>query len=189
MKCRLLCACAAALALTAALSSTARADNLPSEPPEEGSPGGFHIEMRRADPAPKLLAYREGQPIPMGYHVETRPQRGLIIGGAVPMSLGYLLGIIVATGAAGNQGIYAAIPVAGPFLAAARIHSIGQGLGQGVGEIALYTMGAVQVVGSALITAGLVARKDVLARDGAPRFTVAPMGVRDGAGIGLVGRF
>ncbi|WP_394821183.1 hypothetical protein [Pendulispora albinea] len=52
-------------------------------------------------PAPETLAYNSGEPIPAGYHVETKPRLGLLISGSILTGIGALG--IVAMEAGGNK--------------------------------------------------------------------------------------
>jgi hypothetical protein len=83
-----------------AVSAEAPAE--PAAPP----PAGF----------PLVLPYREGVPIPRGYHVEHRPATGLIVVGSVTLSLSYViaLGLGVHNSFEGGYG-WTILPVAGPW--------------------------------------------------------------------------
>jgi hypothetical protein len=65
---------------------------------------------------PLVLPYRDGVPIPRGYHVEHRPATGLIVVGSVTLSLSYVvaLGLGVHNSFDGGYG-WTVVPVAGPW--------------------------------------------------------------------------
>ncbi len=64
-------------------------------PPPYGYPppayGVYPTPLR----APESVPYNGG-PVPAGYHIEERPRRGLIIGGAVTLGVPWVLGITFA---------------------------------------------------------------------------------------------
>ncbi len=69
---------------------------------------------------PAILPYREGFPIPEGYHVEQRPAKGLIWTGAATLGVGYVtaLGVGLNKGFDGSLG-WLALPVVGVWPAIA----------------------------------------------------------------------
>jgi len=63
---------------------------------------------------PAILPYREGLPVPAGYHVEERPAKGLLYTGAATLAAGYLGGLAIglSRGFDGSLG-WLAVPVVG----------------------------------------------------------------------------
>ncbi len=192
---------AAAFVLLVAAPHAARAEGGVVPVIEEEAPNGFHIELRPRGSSELELAYRVGDPVPAGYSLESRPHKGLVVGGGVTLGISYVLGIILGT-SMGHEGGYAAIPVAGPFIAAATYHSRSNGcMGSGpcLGEAVkdsintgltrplLYTLGGVEIAGAALITAGLLSRTPALVPNHAP--LVLPIVTGDRVGLSMTGSF
>ncbi|XYI00078.1 hypothetical protein ACMHYB_10115 [Sorangium sp. So ce1128] len=103
--------------------------------------------------------------VPAGYHVDQVPRRSLVISGTALLGGGYVAALL-GMGAAlrdGNTGATVLIiPLAGPFLAletSSHDRTTTAGLGELVGD------GILQVVGSGLLTAGLLATRSRLALD------------------------
>src|SRR5207248_3193025 len=70
----------------------------------------------------------EGGPIPAGYHVESRPRRGLLIGGAVILGVPYVLGLSIASGEDfPNRTGWLVVPGVGPWITLATRHRAGCG--------------------------------------------------------------
>jgi hypothetical protein len=132
------------------------------------------------------LPYKEGDPIPPGYEISSRPRRGLIIGGAVTLGTTWLLSVLTASfvDSFGRTNplwpLY--IPVVGPFIA------IGTAESEGAGTAYLVIDGIAQAGGLAMIIAGFAAAETRLERkdDFSFHVTPLPMGKHAG-GLGFVG--
>ncbi|MFO7178789.1 MAG: hypothetical protein DIU78_008835 [Pseudomonadota bacterium] len=88
----------------------------PLPPP---SPPGLALAEPAGPPAPfvpRVLPYRDGDPVPPGYRVETRPATGLLLTGGITLAAGYLVGLGVAQNHrfAGSMG-WMAVPLVGPW--------------------------------------------------------------------------
>ncbi|HVY45213.1 MAG TPA: hypothetical protein VHB21_05000 [Minicystis sp.] len=120
---------------------------------------------------PKLLPYDEGAPVPPGYHVETRPTKSYLLGGASLFGASYLVSaVIAATVVAARQPDASrvaplAIPVAGPFVTLATAHA-------GVpGGVVLAVDGIAQTAGAILFVSGFYIPEKVLVFDTLPAVT------------------
>jgi hypothetical protein len=143
-----------------------------------------------APPAgPKVLPWREGEPVPPGYHPETRVRKGLVISGAIVFGTVYLFtaiggGDAVYRGSPGYAALF--VPCAGPFITLATTRQ------DDLETMALVLDGLVQITGAALLVPGLLVPRRVLVRDdeNQPFVLPAPMALGpSSAGLGLVGRF
>lgn len=114
---------------------------------------------RRREPAARL-PWSEGDPIPAGYMVQSRPTVGLLITGAVLFGVSYLpsLGIAASTDRNDEEYIPLAIPVAGPWVTMATADS------EGAGTFWLAVDGVVQATGATLFFVSLAARQSYLRR-------------------------
>ena len=138
--------------------------------------------------------YEEGDPIPQGYHSETRVRKGLVIGGAVPFGVFYLFSAMTAAIAHdANQNDPTAtsddalfIPAVGPFVQLAKSDSYTAKFFCGLD-------GVVQTLGLAMAIYGLASPKTVLVRNDLGKNKIelhpAPFMGRNGGGMGLVGTF
>jgi hypothetical protein len=192
---------AAACLLTIAAPRAARAEGGVVPVVDDQAPTGFHIELRPHGSSELKLAYRVGDPIPAGYSLESRPSKGLLVGGGVTLGVSYALGVIVGT-SMGHEGGYAAIPIAGPFIAGATYHTRSNGcvgfeaclgnavrdsIDTGLNRPLLYALGGVEVLGGALIAVGLLSRAPVLVPEHAP--LVLPVVTADRVGLSMTGSF
>jgi hypothetical protein len=136
---------------------------------------------------PKELDYEEGQPIPAGYHLDSKIRKGLFIGGTVTFGACYLLSALSASVAdSGNNDEFAPlfVPVAGPFI------TIGTANAEGAGTFWLVVDGVAQAGGLVMAIAGLVAQEELLVRNdvGKPKITVSPFYAGNGSfGLGVAG--
>lgn len=153
---------------------------------------------------PPLLPFRDGLPIPPGYHVEKRPASGLIMTGAVALGVGYLagLGVGLDKGFDGSLG-WLALPVIGPWpavtgrkvnCAAVTVDEARQCLDSASKEattIALVAVdGMVQATGLLLLLAGLASGQPELVRDDVSKVQVTAGRRSDGGfELGLHGQF
>jgi hypothetical protein len=166
----------------------------PAPPGYAPAPPGYAPAPRRAATSPRRyqgpreLSYREGRPVPAGYHVEERYRKGLIGSGAGVFGGVYLLTLLTASTfheATDDSGFAAAyVPVIGPLIA---IGTVGPGPSGGM----FLTLSAVaQGTGLGLLIAGLVHKKKVLVRDLAGlRLELRPELGPQRQGLGLHGTF
>jgi hypothetical protein len=162
------------------------------------------------------MRYVEGRPIPAGYHVETRPRKGLIISGAVIFGVPYLLSASVGASSTFDPDHWLYAPVIGPFadLAArgSRCNRSTVATSPGTtsttefcdddsgARFSLMFDGLMQTAGATLFILGFVLPSHLLVRDDAPyggenggpaiAWTVHPVKLgRGGYGIGVDGIF
>jgi hypothetical protein len=144
--------------------------------------GGFY---------PAVLPHREGQPVPPGYRLEERHNRGLANGGFVTFGISYAtgLGYAVANGFEDGTG-WLALPLAGPWIAigsqeikcnkrSLENDCVEQALG-GAERITFMTVdGLLQAVGLTLIFVGYGIRTSELVRSDVAslRLELKPRGV------------
>jgi hypothetical protein len=126
--------------------------------PYSQSPGAYYGPLGASYAGPKVMEYEEGDPIPAGYHLETRTRRGLIVGGAVTFGTTYLLTVLTgliaesvnrATGGDGRSVAPLYIPVAGPFIALDTMNA------EGAGVFVLVLDGLAQAGGVAMLFSGI----------------------------------
>jgi hypothetical protein len=159
-------------------------------PPPGYSAPPVYAYAARAPEGPATLPYKDGYPIPDGYHPEMQYRKGLIIGGAITFGLLYLLPAIPATMTRDKSLV---VPVAGPFIQLAHLDfspSIeDRGFAAGA-AVLLVIDGLAQTAGAAMLLAGLTTQREVLVRNDVAgvtvRVTPLTMGY-GGAGIGLAG--
>jgi hypothetical protein len=112
---------------------------------------------------PQRLPYREGEPPPPGYHLDTRIRKGLVIAGATTFGACYLLSVGVA--AAFQEDNHADdvtplfVPVVGPFITLGTAHPTA------FATFALTVDGAAQTVALGLLIAGLTSEEKLWVRD------------------------
>jgi hypothetical protein len=141
---------------------------------------------------PRIIKdYEEGEPIPPGYHAETRVRNGLVVGGAVTFGVMYLLSVLVGAAISDTNkalngkenGDFLYVPVAGPFLQMTRTESSS-------GNATLAIDGIAQAAGATMLIVGITSPKTVLVRNDLGEMRVMPMRMGDkGGGLGLVGTF
>ncbi len=150
--------------------------------------------------APESVPYHGG-PVPAGYHVEERAQRGLIIGGTLVLGIPWVLGVTIASGYDfSNQSGWLIVPALGPWITLASRHKdvncdfVGTS-GVNCSEdnsvrTVLILDGLTQAAGAIMLVYGLASPKKVMARDfvGSLHFTPAPMGKLGYGGV-LTGQF
>jgi hypothetical protein len=135
--------------------------------------------------------YEDGEPIPPGYHAESRVRSGLVVGGAVTFGVLYLLSVLVGAAISDtnksfggkDNGDFLFVPVAGPFLQMTKTESSS-------GNVTLAIDGIAQAAGATMLIVGITSPKTVLVRNDLGQVHVMPMRMGDkGGGLGLVGTF
>jgi hypothetical protein len=112
---------------------------------------------------PTTLPYEEGQTVPSGYRLKTRPVRSLVITGSITFGATYLISLIVgatAVAQGGDNKSFAALfaPVVGPFISIGTIGS------SGAGTLWLVIDGLTQTAGAAMLITGLAVDEKFLQR-------------------------
>lgn len=141
---------------------------------------------------PARLPYTEGQGVPTGYHLGSRPRKSLLVSGTVVFAIPY--GIAVTETVADSRGSdsWLLIPVAGPFLElAARDCSTSCNdrpflVLAGIGEIT----GAALFFSAFLLPEKILVRDDLGGRAERPKvaWSVAPLvGGTTGSGLAFLG--
>lgn len=135
--------------------------------------------------------YEEGEPVPPGYHPESKVRTGLVVGGAVTFGVMYLISVLVGAAitdgnrlSGGNDsGELLYVPVAGPFLQMTKTESSS-------GNVTLAIDGIAQAAGATMLIVGITSPKTVLVRNDLAEVRVMPMRMgQDGTGLGLLGTF
>ena len=154
--------------------------------------------------SPLLLPYRDGLPVPSGYHVEKRAATGLIVTGALGLAAGYLAGLAIALDQRFDDGLgWLALPVVGPWPAvagrrvrcsASTVDEARRCLDSASAEaitIALLAVdGMVQTTGLLLLLGGLASGQPELVRDDLRNVQVTAKRRGDGGfELGLQGHF
>jgi hypothetical protein len=116
---------------------------------------------------PKQLDYREGEPIPPGYHTAERVRKGRVVGGSIMFGAGYFAALIaygVASKANDHEYWPLVIPAIGPFvtMATANVPIV---KGDGAPGVLLLIDGLVQCGGLTLAILGFTDKKTVLLRN------------------------
>jgi hypothetical protein len=174
-------------------------------PPYYAPPPGYAYPPPVAYQPPAELPDKEGAPIPVGYHEEERPRKGLVIAGFLVAGIPYGIGLLGASSADfKNESGWLAVPFAGPWLFMGRRNYAcdnndddandpddNEGLSC-VGEafliMGLIMDGVMQAGGGTLLLIGYANPKKHVIRDGVS-VNVHPMRVGTGQGLGLTGTF
>lgn len=153
---------------------------------------------------PLVLPYHSGHPVPPGYHVESRPATGLIVSGALTLSVGYVAALGIGLDGGFDQGNgWLAVPVVGPWAAiGARSFSCEaetvddarecfDGAYDEATTIAILAVdGMIQATGLVILFAGLASGRDELVRDDAVKLGFsARQRPEGGFDVGVRGRF
>lgn len=151
--------------------------------------------------APAILPYRNGLPVPAGYHVEKRAASGLIGTGIGTVALGYVVGLGVAASHdfEGSLG-WMAVPVLGAWPAVAGSHvscnaqdvpaakqCLSDAYNQATTIAIVAVDGMVQATGVVLLIAGLLSGRSELVRDDLT--LTARQRAEGGFDLGVHGRF
>jgi hypothetical protein len=161
--------------------------------------------------APMEMRYIEGKPVPEGYHLETRPRKGLVISGAIIFGVPYFLSLSVAASSRYDPDQWLYAPLVGPFIDLGNRKDSCSTTPAGFGNTNTYCSedsserfflmadGLMQVAGATMLVLGLALPQRLLVRDDAPyvgssrshfAWAVAPQTMgRSGYGLGLAGTF
>ena len=194
----------AALVIISPLEAANDDDADPGEPLWQESPVEEPSRARapsaRFRPAP-VLPYKEGDPVPVGYHVEDRARKGPTVVGIILTAVPYGIGVMGATAASfRNSSGWLAVPYAGPWLTLGRRSygcdgedRPGEESVDCVGDVfvtmGLVTSGLIQTAGGLLLIIGQTATKSVLVRDQAKTLIVTPTRIANGYGLSVGGAF
>lgn len=154
-----------------------------------------------AEGLPPRYIYREGTPIPSGYHLEELPRAGLVKAGFIVTGVAYSMGLIGAFSADfANESGWLALPFAGPWITIGRReygcfgkrrtedgYDAAKCLGDTV-VLPLIFLGMAQAAGGTLLAVGYIATREWAVRDDDAAFTVIPAPVGSGYGLQLLGR-
>lgn len=207
---RIVAALASASLVTTLALPSAYADGTPSMPPAQPPPASaqapngeyiaplhqptqqIYVPQSVALSGPRIIKdYEEGEPVPPGYHPESRVRTGFIVAGAVTFGALYLLSVLVGAaitdvnrGTGGSEsGELLYVPVAGPFLQMINTES-------STGNVTLAIDGAGQALGATLLIMGITSPRTVLVRNDLGEVRILPMRMgQSGGGIGLGGTF
>ena len=200
----LLAAAMAGLTLMAAAPAAYAQDTPPASPPPRvlytapmyQETQGTYVPQSVAMSGPKQITdWKEGEPVPDGYHPAEKTRTGLIVGGAVLFGTMYFFSVLVAAGGAdsnrGSSNPDAAMwaPAIGPFIQMAQPDS------SATGNVLLAVDGLAQTAGLIMLIAGLSSPKTVLVRndlarnDTKPTVKATPIVGRGMTGVGLIGTF
>jgi hypothetical protein len=155
-------------------------------PPPNGQPTGGEYVQPGPQPQPQpqtiyvqgnvglagpreITTWEDGDPVPPGYHPDTRVRKGLVIGGAVTFGVFYLISALIgavaldcnsvtSSNACGGLGVLL-IPVAGPFIA------LGTAKPDAGGTVALLIDGLAEAGGAAMLILGIAIPRTVLVRN------------------------
>lgn len=156
----------------------------PSSDPSESA------RMNEADPLKAEFPYLVGTAIPTGYHLESRIRSRSLVAGCSVFALAWAPMLVLGSG--GYPEI--AIPLIGPFAGAARSTSSASLFVVGSGSLftAIFIAdGILQTGSAAMILWSLTHKQEWVIRNKAfvSRFTVAPIPIGSGYGVGTVGTF
>ncbi|CAN5922837.1 hypothetical protein BH11MYX4_BH11MYX4_13030 [soil metagenome] len=201
-------AAAAALLVSTLAAANARADEAlpPSQPPPVSAraPNGEYVapmqQQTQAVYVPQSVAlsgpriirdYEDGEPVPHGYHADTRVRTGLVVGGAVTFGVMYLFSVLAGSiindankySSDHTRGDFLFVPVVGPFLQMTNTSTSS-------GTTMLAIDGLAQAAGATMLIVGVMSPRTVLVRNDLAEVRVTPMQVGEkGSGVGLVGTF
>ena len=159
-------------------SACSRSDQYPPPPPPNSAvaPNGefvapmsqttqpTYVPQSVAMSGPRFIKdWEEGQPIPYGYHHETRVRKGMVVSGSIVLGVLYLYSAFAAVDRPGRlhrdrrrqQGRLAYLPVLGPFLEMTETDSASL-------RYILMLDGLAQAAGAALLLRGVTYPKHLL---------------------------
>ena len=142
-------------------------------PMQQQQPQQVYVQQNVGMAGPRVItSYQEGDPIPPGYHPDTRVRSGLVIGGAVTFGVTYLLSALVAavsmsacsaktfvTSTTCTDLGFLLVPVAGPFI------EIAHSKADAGGAVVLIIDGLAQAGGVAMLILGIAIPRTVLVRN------------------------
>jgi hypothetical protein len=140
-------------------------------PPPYGYPGygygyppyGYGYGYGYPVEPPARLPYKEGEPAPAGYHLDTRIRKGLVIAGSTTFGACYLLSVGVAAAFQDDNDADDVtpmfVPLVGPFL------TMGTADPTGFATFALTVDGLAQTVGLGMFIAGIANEERVWVHD------------------------
>jgi hypothetical protein len=161
------------------------------------------------------MRYVEGRPIPPGYHMESRPKKGLVVSGAIVFGVPYVFSASVAASSRFSPDHWLYLPIFGPFAdLAARGSQCSANtvvVSPGVTDTTqtcpddsgarffLMLDGLMQTAGATMLILGLALPNHLLVRDDAPysgstgshfAWAIGPKAMgRTGYGLGVDGVF
>ena len=168
------------------------------------APPAYYAPPPMPQAPPAQIRYVEGRPSPAGYHLQTQPNKGLVVTGAVLFGSMYAISASVAGSSKHDGDIYLLVPVVGPFIdmstrssncASSTLCNESEG-----GTRFLLTFDALtQLTGATLLAVGIASPRKILERDDSPvygrdtstfRWAFAPRTFRgNGIGMGWGGTF
>ena len=141
--------------------------------------------------------YRDGAPIPQGYHVEEKMRKSAISIGSIVFPLSY--GLTTVSSLFGGSAEYLMYPVMGPFLTMAKRDNFECGDGSlsslcTMGDVSIYfvlTVFAIAQISSlASIGIGILYKEKRLIKDSSrAKVQLSPILFKSGGGVGANGRF
>jgi len=162
----------------------------PQQYPQQQYPQYQQPYQQPAPAAPykpaRIENWNPGDPIPEGYHADSRPRMGMVVGGALTFGIPYLISIIggaiaIDTGSPNFWPLF--VPVVGPFIQAGFVPSATE-------KLLFVFDGLAQVAGAAMFIVGLAVPHTYLTRDRMAWIAPTPIITRNGgAGVGLGGSF
>ncbi len=151
---------------------------------------------------PAELPYYESQPIPNGYHLESRARRGLVIAGAITLGVPYVFSASVASSSKDDRDTWLVLPVVGPFIdfgSRKGCDTAYCGSGDSDARFLLMLDGLTQAAGATMLIVGLAYPQKLLVRDNVwlgpgdapkPSWSIAPRVFgRTGAGLAFASQF
>jgi hypothetical protein len=174
----------------------------PTEPPPPPVTATQTVDVSGAPPI-----WKPGEPIPPGYREARVVRKGLVLAGSVVFVATYFVSIVAALtaeaaqdGCPQNPAQDAAVPGCHPPLTGLFAPGVGPFIqmahswNTAAGDVILGLDGAAQVVGLTMFTIGLVARDQVIVRStlaskGDLRLSLAPLVMRGGQGMAVIGSF
>jgi hypothetical protein len=167
-----------------------------------GQPQYQQAQPQRAPGLPYRKPYKDGDPIPDGYHVEEKPRTGLAVGGWLLLLIPYGISALSALAAKGdNQTNWLYLPVAGPWMMmglrhyASSCHNQNGDHSDGLNCVAdvfvvtgLIVDGLMQAGGTAMLLAAYLNPKEELVRDHRA-LLIKPTRIGSGYGLGLISEF
>jgi hypothetical protein len=140
-------------------------------PPQGYYPQPYYYPPPMTVLPPPTLPYTEGEPVPQGYQLKTRPVRSMVIAGAITFGSTYLVSALtsaslIAASSSNNAGFAPLFaPIAGPFVTIGTAHATGAGI------LWLVLDGLGQTAGATMLIYGLVAEEKYLQRTPVARLT------------------